>query len=93
MPHNEDMNQQHQQAAPQPAGAAFERHYNVREIGELWGLSVDIVRRAFADESGVIRLSHPETLHKRSYTTLRIPESVARRVHRKLTEPKPGRPN
>jgi hypothetical protein len=28
---------------------------------------------------------HPETLHKRGYCTLRIPESVARRVHGKLT--------
>ncbi|HZQ24916.1 MAG TPA: hypothetical protein VFA89_19165 [Terriglobales bacterium] len=70
-----------------PPGAPFERHYSVKEIAQLWALSADIVRRAFANEPGVIRLSHPEGLHKRSYCTLRVPESVMRRVHRKLTQP------
>jgi hypothetical protein len=55
------------------------------------GLGVDVIRRIFEHEDGVVKIASPERLHKRRYTTLRIPESVARRVHRRLTEVK-GRP-
>lgn len=57
----------------------------------MWGLGVDIIRRIFENEPGVIKIVSPERLHKRRYTTLRIPESVLRRVHRRLTETK-GKP-
>jgi hypothetical protein len=75
------------------AGPAFERHYSVKDISGMWGLGVDLIRRIFADEEGVIRIRHPEILHKRGYTTLSIPESVVRRVHRRLTQTRPGKPN
>lgn len=71
-----------------PAGTPFERHFSVKHFAQAWGLGVDTVRRLFVNEPGVIRIAHPETLHKRGYVTLRIPESVARRVYRKLTQPK-----
>ena len=67
-----------------PASAAFEKHYCVSEVAELWGLSERTIRRIFADEPGVIKWENGETRFKRGYTTLRIPESVVQRVHRKL---------
>jgi len=74
-----------------PPGPAFEHHYSVQQVSQMWGLGADAIRKLFEHQEGVLRISHPETLHKRRYTTLRIPESVLRRVHRRLTEIK-GRP-
>jgi hypothetical protein len=82
---SESMNEHEQTSVQLPPGAAFERHFSVQEIAKMWGLGVDLIRRLFANEEGIVRIAHPETLHKRGYCTLRIPESVARRVHRKLT--------
>ena len=33
---------------------AFERHYTVDELAELWGMSDDFVRRLFLNEPGVV---------------------------------------
>ncbi len=79
------MNQQTSNHAP--AGPAFERHYSVQEVASMWSLGVDAIRKIFENESDVVRIGHEEFLHKRKYVTLRIPESVLRRVHRRLTEP------
>ncbi len=73
-------------AGPQSIAASFgERHYSVSEIGEVWNLSQDAVRRIFQDEPGVLVLGGQGMGHKRRYTTLRVPESVLQRVHRRLT--------
>ena len=70
-------------APPSHAGSvAFEKHYCVSEVAELWGLSERTVRRIFTDEPGVIKWENGETRFKRGYTTLRIPERVVQRVHR-----------
>jgi transcriptional regulator GlxA family with amidase domain len=66
------------QAAP-----ALEQHYSVTEVAKMWALSEKTVRRMFEDEDGVLHWGTPETRRKRSYRTLRIPESVLHRVHRK----------
>ena len=63
---------------------ANERHYSIIEISKLWGLSEKTVRRIFDGEPGVIHWGSEETLHKRGYRTLRVPETVLHRVHRKL---------
>ncbi len=63
---------------------ASERHYSVIEISKLWALSEKTVRKIFEREPGVIQWGAEERLHKRSYRTLRVPESVLHRVHRKL---------
>jgi predicted transcriptional regulator len=61
-----------------------ERHYTVTEIAKMWNLSTDAVRRLFEKEPGVLVLGHSQgRVHKRRYATLRIPESVAERVHRR----------
>jgi hypothetical protein len=62
---------------------ALERHYSVPEIAELWSMSEKSVRRLFAGEAGVLEWGTPETLRKRGYRNLRIPESVLIRVHQR----------
>jgi len=74
-----------QSAVPLPPGPTFEPHYSVQQVARMWGLGVDIIRRIFELEPGVLRILSPERLHKRRYTTLRIPESTLRRVHSRLS--------
>jgi hypothetical protein len=62
---------------------AFEKHYRVKDLAGLWGLSPKTVTRIFTDEAGVIRVANDGT-GKRKYATLSIPESVASRVHERL---------
>jgi hypothetical protein len=62
------------------------KHYSPAEIAKMWKLSADTVRRLFEREPGVLVLSDPRpTRRKRRYTTLRIPENVLARVHKRLT--------
>jgi hypothetical protein len=68
---------------PEMGNFAFEKHYRVKELAGLWGLSPKTVTRIFADEAGVIRVANGVS-HKRKYATLSIPESVALRVHERL---------
>ena len=65
---------------------ALEKHYSVCELAQLWGLSEKTVRRMFHDEPGVVKFGHEERRFKRAYMTLRIPESVVQRVHRRLRQ-------
>jgi hypothetical protein len=64
--------------------AALEQHYSPRELGERWELSPGTIRSLFESEPGVIRIDRPEQCHKRKYRSMRIPESVAARVHQRL---------
>ena len=68
------------------ASPAGERHYSVRELGTRWNLSPDTVRKLFENEPGVLVIGNESRKYsRRRYITLRIPESVAERVHRRLT--------
>jgi hypothetical protein len=58
-----------------------ERHFTPKELADSWGLDQSTVRRMFRDEEGVLRLPHLGRRGKRDYVTLRIPASVAARVH------------
>lgn len=69
------------------SAAAFERHFSPEELGEVWGLSSDTVRRMFENEPGVLVHERSQKHHSRRYRTLRIPESVVLRVHRRLSNP------
>jgi hypothetical protein len=60
-----------------------EKHYSTSELAHLWNLSERTIRRMFENEPGVLQLGSQETRFKRGYTTLRIPESVVLRVHRR----------
>jgi hypothetical protein len=66
------------------APTEFERHYSVSELSKLWFFSENTIRRLFCQEPGVIRIARQPTRIKRGYTSLRIPERVAQRVHRRL---------
>ena len=68
------------------ADVALERHYSVPQIAEMWGWSDTKVREVFSDEPGVLQSQLRASLraHKRQKITLAIPESVLRRVHRRL---------
>ena len=63
---------------------ANDKHYAIWEIAQLWSLSERTIRRIFENEPGVLCLGRPETKSKRGYRTLRIPETVMQRVHRRL---------
>jgi hypothetical protein len=63
----------------------IERHYAVTEIAEMWNLSADKVRELFENEPGVLVIGERNPRHKRRYVTLRIPQSVLERVHRRLS--------
>ena len=67
-----------------PAEIAFERHFSVDELCALWGMSDDFVRRLFLHEPGVVVFYHHRP-GRRVYRTLRIPESVALRVHARMS--------
>jgi len=61
---------------------AFERHFTPAEIGEIWRYDTSTIIRMFQDEPGVLKIGKSNRRDgKRDYVTLRIPESVARRVH------------
>ena len=62
----------------------LEQHYTPRDIAQLWQYSPRFVREMFQGEAGVMVIDRPERMHKRSYTTLRIRESVMLRVGHKL---------
>jgi hypothetical protein len=66
--------------APTPA----ERHYAPVEVAGLWHLDVETIRRIFQDEPGIIVLQAPIKKGRRPYKTIRIPQSVLERVHRRL---------
>lgn len=61
---------------------ALERHFTAKELAELWALDESTVRRLFQDQTGVLKLGRTNRRDgKRDYVTLRIPQSVALRVH------------
>lgn len=63
---------------------ALERHYTVAELARLWFFSENTIRRLFNKEPGVVKIARPQTRAKRGYTSIRIPERIAQRVHRRL---------
>ena len=66
------------------SSAALDKHYRVRELAMLWGFSDNTIIKLFTPEPGVIRLE--SCAGRRKYTTLSIPESVALRVHQRLSQ-------
>lgn len=63
-----------------------DKHWSVVEVAEQWGISTDLVRDIFKDEDGVLIVERPGTRTKRSYSTMRIPESVLERVYATLSK-------
>lgn len=64
-----------------------EQHYTPKQLAGLWNLSTDTIRNLIRNEVGVLRLEGlGPSIGKRSYTTYSIPESVATRIHQRLTQ-------
>jgi hypothetical protein len=61
-----------------------ERFLTVQQVANRRSLSHDTIRRIFIDEPGVLVISQPNA-RKRIYRSLRIPESVERRVFARFT--------
>jgi hypothetical protein len=60
-------------------------NYTVKELATIWGFSTDKIRELFEDEPGVLKVQSPAKRGKRPYTSIRIPESVASRVQRRMS--------
>jgi hypothetical protein len=82
--HSKRMNHSNNTTQPSCQDHAFERHFSVAEVAELWKLNQTTIRRIFRDEPGVLKFGSQETRFKRGYMTLKIPESVLQRVHTRL---------
>lgn len=59
---------------------AFEHHFTPHELADLWKLDESTIRRMFMDEPGILLYGEDD---RREYMTLRIPQSVAARVHQR----------
>jgi hypothetical protein len=64
-----------------PEDPAFERHYRIGELAEMWQLGRETVRLLVKDERGVIRI---RLGRKKAHTIYSVPESVAVRIHTRL---------
>jgi hypothetical protein len=64
-----------------------QHHYTADQVAKMWNLSTDTVRRLFQGEDGVLKIVRPGSRYKRTYVTLRIPESVLNRVYRRIAGP------
>jgi len=77
----------HNSLTAQDSSMIAEHHYAPEELGAAWGLSADTIRRLFEGEPGVLIIERPRSRSARRYRTMRIPEWVAERVHRRLSRP------
>ena len=83
MPHASPIPVRNTDGKVQPAQPTFERHLTSKELAALWSLDETTIRRMFYDEPGVLKIGKVNRRDgKRDYVSLRIPESVAMRVHR-----------
>ena len=73
------------EAPEMSAQPTFERHYSVEELAKIWQVSDDFVRRLFLREPGVVVFWRQQP-GRRVYRTLRIPASVAERVHSRMSK-------
>ena len=60
---------------------AFERHFRIGDLAEMWNLGRETVRLLVKDEDGVIKV---RLGRKKAQTVYSVPESVARRIHTRL---------
>jgi hypothetical protein len=66
-----------------PLDVAQEKHYTIGEIAERWHCAYKTVQAMFVNEPGVLVWGPGERRFKRSHRSMRVPESVMIRVHRR----------
>jgi hypothetical protein len=64
----------------QVENTAFEKHYRIAELAEMWNLGRETVRKLVMKEPGVIKIR----LGRKAHTIYAVPESVAERIHTRL---------
>ena len=64
-----------------------EKHFEPAELAKAWGVSAETIRNVFRNEPGVLRITASTNgkLSKRKYVSMRVPVSVAERVHKRLS--------
>jgi hypothetical protein len=62
-----------------------EKHFTPSDLAKAWGVSPQTIRELFRKEEGVLKIGSNGTRNRRAYKSLRIPESVATRVHTRLS--------
>jgi hypothetical protein len=68
-----------------PEGRIGEPHYSPAELGKAWGVHAQTIRNLFQHEPDVLRFGQPGDKRRRKYVSMKIPQSVAERVHRRLS--------
>ena len=76
--------QQACESTPIPADISVEKHCTPVELGKLWHVAHHTIRRLFQSECGVLLFGTPESRTRKGRMQMRIPASVAARVHRRL---------
>ncbi|MFZ0271053.1 MAG: hypothetical protein WAL34_04305 [Acidobacteriaceae bacterium] len=74
----------------QEDGDNLERLYTPQELARLFHFDESTIRRLFIDEPGVLVFGKADRRDgKRQYVSLRVPESVVRRVYGRQVRKKP----
>ena len=61
------------------------KHYLPRELAKMWHVSITTIYEWFDQEPDVVAWGNrTDTRHRRRYRSMRIPEAVAVRVHRRM---------
>jgi hypothetical protein len=63
----------------------FEAHYSISDLASRWRLGRETVRLLVKDEPGVVKIRMGR---RKSMTRYSVPESIARRVHTRLFNPR-----
>ncbi len=61
---------------------AFEKHFSVGQLAMQWGYGRETIRKLIQHEPGVVKLRMGR---KKANTHYSVPESVAQRVHTRLS--------
>ena len=62
-----------------------EKFFSPSELADAWGVDIETIRYVFRAEPGAVEFDRRVSEPQRSRSTLRIPQSVAVRIHRRLS--------
>lgn len=60
---------------------ALEQHFTCKELAKTWGVSANTVREWVEHREDVLRFGSEHRSRKRRYVSIRVPESVAVKIH------------
>jgi hypothetical protein len=69
--------------APPEKPSPIEPQYDIAEVATMLKVSKDTARRMFEREPGIFIITNPTCKYKRKYVTIRVPESVLKRVYQR----------